>query len=169
MKKLIIFYSILLGFFAFADIEDEYNQSNFNNLSYNDYSLEENKTDNFVFNINNEQCADNQVFTFGKVELGPNSKMNFIVKTNYNDPCRLLSPFLAEITSLVSNNGKIEIKHILDNGGALLGITEQEENINNISGNEVTFKINASSKVKGLVKFVDYPIIGGVMTMIIVS
>lgn len=161
MKKLIIFYSILLGFFAFADIEDEYNQSNFNNLSYNDYSLEENKTDNFVFNINNEQCADNQVFTFGKVELGPNSKMNFIVKTNYNDPCRLLSPFLAEITSLVSNNGKIEIKHILDNGGALLGITEQEENINNISGNEVTFKINASSKVKGLVKIVDYPIIYG--------
>lgn len=162
MKKLIIFYSILLGFFAFADIEDEYNQSNFNNLSYNDYSLEENKTDNFVFNINNEQCADNQVFTFGKVELGPNSKMNFIVKTNYNKPCELIYPFFTEINSLVSNNGKIEIKHMSDNGGALLAITEDKENINNISGNEVTFKINASSKVKGLVKFVDYPIIGGV-------
>ncbi|WP_392445407.1 autotransporter outer membrane beta-barrel domain-containing protein [Sneathia vaginalis] len=73
--------------------------------------------------------------------------MNFIVKTNYNDPnCGFSYPSLVEISSLNSNNGKIEIKHTLDNSGALLAIGEGEEDINDISGNKITFKINVSSK-----------------------
>ena len=73
--------------------------------------------------------------------------MNFIVKTNYNDPnCGFSYPSLVEISSLNSNNGKIEIKHTLDNSGALLAIGEGKEDINDISGNEITFKINVSSK-----------------------
>lgn len=135
MKKLIIFYSILLSFFAFAyEFRDE-------------YSLKENQQNDFILDPNTYADNGNHFSFYNVVNLAPNSKMNFIVKTNYNDPnCGFSYPSLVEISSLNSNNGKIEIKHTLDNSGALLAIGEGEEDINDISGNKITFKINVSSK-----------------------
>ncbi|WP_288771365.1 hypothetical protein [uncultured Sneathia sp.] len=43
MKKLIIFYSILLSFFAFADEYDKYDE--FRSHDFDEYTLEKNKTD----------------------------------------------------------------------------------------------------------------------------
>lgn len=135
MKKLIIFYSILLSFFAFAyEFRDE-------------YSLKENQQNDFILDPNTYADNGNHFSFYNVVNLAPNSKMNFIVKTNYYDPnCSITYPSLVEISSLNSNNGKIEIKHITDNGGILLGIDEYEEGVNNISGDGITFKINVSSK-----------------------
>lgn len=139
MKKLIIFYSILLSFFAFAyEFRDE-------------YSLKENQQNDFILDPNTYADNGNHFSFYNVVNLAPNSKMNFIVKTNYYDPnCSITYPSLVEISSLNSNNGKIEIKHTLDNSGALLSIGEGKEDINDISGNEITFKINVSSKSKGI-------------------
>lgn len=144
MKKIIIFYSILLSFFAFADEYDKYDE--FRSHDFDEYQIEKNKTDYLVFNPN-EREENGNYFTFNKVILEPNSKMNFIVKSNYNIPdFSIPHPSFAAIKNLVSNNGKIEIKHLTDNGGILLGMDEYEEGVNNISGDEITFKINVSSK-----------------------
>ncbi|MDK9581550.1 hypothetical protein QQA44_01565 [Sneathia vaginalis] len=134
-EKINYFLFDFVKFFAFAyEFRDE-------------YSLKENQQNDFILDPNTYADNGNHFSFYNVVNLAPNSKMNFIVKTNYNDPnCGFSYPSLVEISSLNSNNGKIEIKHTLDNSGALLAIGEGEEDINDISGNKITFKINVSSK-----------------------